>query len=547
MITPSDKFAITGNIVDIFRTEVYPAEIVISGQNIESIRRSNVKFSDFILPGLIDSHIHIESSMLTPSGFASLAVRHGTVAVVADPHEIANVAGSEGVIFMIENGKTVPFKFFFGAPSCVPATDFESAGGRIGPEEIEKLLMRDDIYFLSEMMNFPGVVSKERDIMHKIAAARKLSKPVDGHAPGLSGKNLKLYIGAGISTDHECVTLHEAEEKISGGMKIQIREGSAAKGFDLLCNLIDRFPDKVMLCTDDMHPDDLIKGHITSLLSRGIKKGLDLFNLIKASSLNIALHYNLPVGMLRAGDFADMVIVKDLEDFNVRQTYVNGEKVFDEGNVMFEPRPAKLSRKFRAGHVSPHQLRLVADADNIRIIEARDGELTTGSKIIRASIEDGCAIADPGRDICKIVVINRYKRNKPSVGFISGFGLKKGAIASSVAHDSHNIIAVGVNDTEISDAINLILEQGGGLAAVSENKKILLKLEIAGLMTNRNGKVVAQEYSEIENFARSLGSSLKAPFMSLSFMALLVIPELKIGDRGLFDVNSFGFTPVFVK
>lgn len=530
-----------------FDRSIYPAEITVSENKIESIRKTSGNYSRFILPPLVDSHIHIESSMLTPSGFAGLAVRHGTVAVVSDPHEIANVVGVEGVDFMIKNGNSVPLKFFFGVPSCVPATEFESAGGRIESGEVGELLKRDDIYFLSEMMNFPGVLQNDSQIMQKIEYARKYKKPVDGHAPGLTGKELTRYVKAGISTDHEIVTLQEAEEKIAQGMIIQIREGSAAKSFDLFSELIDRFPEMVMLCSDDLHPDDLIEGHINKLLARGVKKGCDIFNLIRSASINPVIHYNLPVGMLRENDFADFVVLKDLDNFEVLETYINGERAFGGGEVLFEIMPVKLNKRFREQHITSGELVIPATGSDILVIQARDGELNTGSLVMPATIIDGYAVSDIQRDLCKIVVVNRYENKEPVAGFITGFGLKEGSIAGSVAHDSHNIIAIGVNDDDISSAVNLVMEMGGGLAAVSGHEKMKLQLEIGGLMTARDGYDVAREYKEIDRFAKRLGSTLHAPFMSMSFMALLVIPELKIGDKGLFNVNNFSFTPLFVK
>jgi adenine deaminase len=540
------KKIIRGNLVDVFNKVIYPAEITIADNKIESIRDVQERLPNYILPGLIDSHIHIESSMLTPARFSELAVRHGTVGVVSDPHEIANVIGVEGVALMIENGKGAPLKFFFGAPSCVPATEFETAGGRIDLPDIEKLLQRDDIYFLSEVMNFPDVINGEKEIINKINCACKYSKPVDGHAPGLVGKELKTYIEAGITTDHECIDLKEAEEKIKSGMRIQIREGSAAKGFNIFSGLIERFPDMVMLCSDDLHPDELVNGHINRLLSRGIKSGIDLFKMIRSATLNPVLHYDLPVGLLREGDYADMIIVKDLIDFDILETYIDGEVVFSHGTVLFNSSEIHLENTFRNEHIKASDLELIATERKIKVIEAIDKELFTRCKITEAKIQDQFAVSDPERDICKIVVLNRYRNNRPAVGFISGFGLKRGAIAGSVAHDSHNIIAIGVDDSEIALAINSILEMQGGLAAVDSETRKELRLEIAGLMTNRDGMDVASEYREIENFAKSLGSKLSSPFMTMSFMALLVIPELKIGDKGLFDVNNFNFTPVFV-
>ncbi len=541
------RSVIKGNVVDAFRNRIFPAEIEFSDGKIKQIVEVSEKFPCYILPGFIDSHIHIESSMLAPAGFARFAVRHGTVAVLADPHEIANVAGLDGIDYMIENGETVPLKYFFGAPSCVPATEFESSGARLDSMDVRNLLKRGDIYFLSEMMNFPGVINGDDSVIKKIIAAHELNKPVDGHAPGLTGQNLIKYISAGITTDHECVTMQEAVEKIEAGMKIQIREGSAARSFDLFCGLIDRFPDSVMLCSDDMHPDDLLEGHMNKMLARGMKNGINIYNLVRAATVNPALHYNLPVGLLREGDYADLVVVKDLNNFEVLETCINGKTVYREGEVLFEGKYKKFEKIFRSNYIRPQEIKIIAAGRKIRIIDVRDGELYTGEIIDHATIRNGFAVADPERDICKIVVVNKYQDNQVSAGFISGFGLIKGAIAGSVAHDSHNIIAVGTDDNEIADAVNTVLDMGGGLSAVSSGKKLKLQLEIAGLMTNEEGDLVAHKYKELDEYAKELGSRLTAPFMTLSFMSLLVIPELKIGDRGLFDVNKFSFTSLFAE
>lgn len=538
---------IEGNLVDIFRNSIYPADISVSNGKIISIKKCKGPYSAYILPGLIDSHVHIESSMLTPAGFAELGVRHGTVAVVSDPHEIANVTGLDGINFMIENGNSVPLKFFFGAPSCVPATDYESSGARISSKGIKKLLQRNEIYFLSEMMNYPGVIGGDKDVLKKIEFAKKTNKPVDGHAPGLIGDELKKYIRSGISTDHECINLSEAEEKISAGMKIQIREGSAAKGFDIFYKLIDMYPESVMLCTDDIHPDDLVRGHINCFLARGVKKGVNIFNLVRAASLNPILHYKLPVGLLREGEHADFIVVKDLVRFETIETFINGEKVFGNNSVLFERSIKEIRGKFINRHLREVDIVVDAKGNEIRVIKVNDGDLYTESKIFKTKVLNGRAISDTTRDICKIIVVNRYKNTRPAVGFINGFGLKKGAIAGSIAHDSHNIIAVGVEDNDILEAVNAIIDLQGGLAVASQGMKKCMQLEIGGLMTNQDGVSVSHKYTELDNFAKKLGSKLTAPFMSLSFMSLLVIPELKIGDQGLFDVNRFGFTSVFVK
>jgi len=536
---------ICGNLVDVFSRRIFPAEVEIRDERIRRITKIRGNMKSFILPGLIDSHIHIESSMLSPAGFSALAVRHGTVAVVSDPHEIANVAGVKGINYMIRSGDSVPLKFYFGAPSCVPATDIEESGAVLDSKQIAELLKRDDLYFLSEIMNFPGVINSSKSVLDKIKIAHKLGKPVDGHAPGLRGHDLDKYINAGITTDHECINLDEAEEKISKGMKIQIREGSAAKGFDLFYKLIDKYPDFVMLCSDDKHPDDLIKGHINELLARGVRNNIDVFNLIRAATVNPAFHYKLPVGLLREGDPADMIVVDNIEDFRVKETYINGNKIYDEGKILYKSKPVKFNYRFQTKIIQNTDIKISNEGGKIRVIEANDGQLFTGSLIVKPKVEGRTVVADPARDICKIVVVNKYKTSKPSIGFITGFGLKKGAIAGSVAHDNHNIIAVGVDDDDLVKSINKVIEMQGGLAVTSGKITKKLQLEIAGLMSNMDGEEVALRYLELDNYAKNLGSSLSAPFMTLSFMSLLVIPELKICNNGLFDVNQFKITSLF--
>jgi adenine deaminase len=412
------KLKVKGNLVDVFREEIYPAEVTIKGKRIESIRRIDESPDRFILPGFVDSHVHIESSMLTPSGFARLAVKFGTVAVVSDPHEIANVSGIEGINFMIQNSNTVPVKFYFGAPSCVPATIFEHAGATIDSEEVRKLVMREDIYFLSEVMNFPGVIADDPGIIKKIRYTLDNFKPVDGHAPGLIGKDLIKYVNAGISTDHECISLPEAEEKIAAGMKIQIREGSAAKGFEIFYPLIDRYPDFVMLCTDDIHPDDLVQGHINKMVLRGSRLGINIYNLIRAACVNPVLHYNLPVGILREGDYADMIVVQDLKSFDIISTYINGVKIFDKGEVLFHGENKRLLQNFRADHIYREELKIEGSSKRMKVITVKDGELHTGTRIVIPTIVNDCVVSDTDRDILKIVVVNKYITQKPAIGFV---------------------------------------------------------------------------------------------------------------------------------
>ena len=591
------SFTITGNLVDVLHQKILPAALIIDKEKIVSVTpMPELKSTHYILPGFIDAHIHIESSMLVPSEFARVAVTHGTVATVSDPHEIANVCGMEGVDFMINNGNGVPFKFYFGAPSCVPATNFETAGASLDVDDINKLMSREEILYLSEMMNFPGVLHNDKAVMQKIAAAKKFNKPVDGHAPGLKGEAAEKYIKAGITTDHECFTKEEALDKLKYGMKIIIREGSAAKNFDALIELLHDYPEKIMFCSDDKHPDSLVEGHINQLCARAVAKGIDIFKVLKAASVNPVQHYNLKVGLLKPNDFADLIVVKDLQNFEVLQTYINGRLVAEKGKTLIERNytsEVRAVNNFNCQKKEPEDFKLdgmnANDMDHsswfrvneekrldIPVIGALDGQLITnklfasvkGEEELSSNVED---------DILKIVVVNRYNDAPVAKAFIKNFGLKKGAIASSVAHDSHNIVAVGVDDESLCKAVNLIIENKGGVSCVepirsteeafvsttqslqvdeTQNhsglwrsevlpsggfKCIILPLPIAGLMSDEDGYVVAEKYSAIDKAAKELGSTLSAPYMTLSFMALLVIPHLKLSDKGLFDGDEFKF------
>jgi adenine deaminase len=483
--------------------------------------------------------------MLVPSHFAVAAVRHGTIAVVADPHEIANVLGREGVEFMLDNAANVPMKMIFGAPSCVPATSSESAGARIGSADIRDMLAKGRVKFLAEMMNFPGVIYDDGEVHAKLEAARSAGVPVDGHAPGLTGEELKKYIAAGITTDHECTSIEEALEKISGGMKILIREGSAAKNLETLAPLLNYYPDDVMLCTDDLHPETLAKGHMNKLVARLISMGYDLFNVIRAASSNTYRHYRINAGQLRPGEPADFIITDDPARMNIIQTWIDGQCVYDEGRTLFAPGEVQKVNKFKCTRLLQDEIRIINEGEKINVIVARNGELLTDSEIVRTG-DEPFVMPDTDNDILKIVVKERYNDKPPAVAFIKGFGLKKGAIASSVAHDSHNIIAVGTNDRDLVAAINLIVDAGGGMSVVSEDGEAILKLPVAGIMSDMPVTAMAARYETLSETAKSLGCRLDAPFMTLSFMALLVIPKLKISDRGLFDGIAFRHIPLFV-
>ncbi|MFK8007521.1 MAG: adenine deaminase [Saprospiraceae bacterium] len=538
---------ISANIVDIPNHQIYFGEVTFENGKITSIEKKEGESNLFLLPGFVDAHVHIESSMLVPSEFARIAVTHGTVATVSDPHEIANVMGIEGVYFMIKNGKQVPLKFNFGAPSCVPATSFETAGAVIGVDGIEEMMQNPDIKYLAEMMNYPGVLFEDPEVMAKIETAKKYGKPIDGHAPGLMGEEAKKYISAGISTDHECFTYEEALGKLDLGMKILIREGSAAKNFEALIDLLPKHADRMMFCSDDKHPDDLIEGHINQLAARAVAKGCNIFDVLQAACINPVEHYNLDVGQMKVGDDADFILVHDLKNFKVKATYINGVLVSENGKSFFESVETEIINNFFTDKKSPIDFQLEAKSDQIQVIKAIDGEIVTESFLASPKIENGFAISDLENDNLKMTVVNRYENKTPSIAFINNFNLKEGAIASCVGHDSHNIIAVGTDDESLCRAVNLIIENQGGISAVSAKEEKVLPLPIAGIMTNADGYETAKAYSEIDFFVKNkLGCTLTAPFMTLSFMALLVIPRLKLSDKGLFDGKEFKFIQVFL-
>lgn len=532
---------IEANYVDIRHREIYPARIVIEEGTVSAVTKIGTPCSTYLLPGFIDAHIHIESSMLPPSEFARLASRHGTVATVSDPHEIANVLGIEGVDFMLENAETVPFKFYFGASPCVPATPFETSGAALGVEAVEALLARPRIKYLSEVMNFPGVIGGDPEMLAKIAAARALGKPVDGHAPGLRGNDLKRYIDAGITTDHEAFSYEEGLEKVQNGMKIMIREGSAAKNFEALAPLIEEYADRLMFCSDDRHPNDLLREHIDALVRRAVAKGYDLFDVLRIACLNPVAHYGLDVGTLRPGERADFIEVDNLEDFTVLRTVVGGRTVAEHGRTLIPSVALPEPNNFHTGKKRAEDFALPF-CENVEVIQAVDHELVTHERIVSLKNAPAHRVGDPEHDILKIAVVNRYADAPPAVAYVNGFGLIAGAIASSVAHDSHNIIAVGTSDEAIAEAVNRIIDARGGICAVDGTHKQLLPLRIAGIMSAGDGFEVAAQYEAIDRFAKeTLGSTLDAPFMTLSFMALLVIPELKLSDKGLFDGRTFHF------
>jgi len=536
---------IRAKLIDINSHTFVPVEISLSrGKIVEITKKEAAQGAPYLLPGFIDAHIHIESSMLIPSEFARLAVIHGTVATVSDPHEIANVLGHEGVFYMLENAAKTAFKFFFGAPSCVPATAFETAGATLGPAAVEKLLQHPEIWYLAEMMNWPGVLHGDQEVMEKIAIAKKLGKPIDGHAPGLKGEQAAAYAQAGITTDHECFTAEEALDKLNAGMKVIIREGSAARNFEALHPLIAEHFEQMMFCSDDKHPDELLQGHINQLVKRALAKGHDLFKVLQMACLNPIAHYQLPIGSLREGDPADFILIDKptAEDFKVLKTYISGDCVAETGRSKLPPVPAKAINQFKTGEVRAQDFYVRATSGDLQVIVAKDGELITEKAAFPPKVANGYLVSDTTNDLLKITVVNRYANAKPTVAFIKNFGLKKGAIASTVAHDSHNIIAVGVNDEDLARVVNALVAAKGGLAATDGEHVEVLPLPVAGLMSLESGWQVGAAYASLHKMAKDLGSKLRAPFMALSFMALLVIPSLKLSDKGLFDGESFQFT-----
>lgn len=538
-------FQTSGQIVDIVNSRIFKGTVFVENGKIINIIEDDNNNEQIIMPGLVDSHIHIESSLLVPTEFARLAVTHGTVATVSDPHEIANVLGIDGVKYMIETSKKSPMKFYFGAPSCVPATSFETSGAILDSKAVDELLSMNDIKYLGEMMNYPGVIFNDNEVVKKIESAKRHNKPIDGHAPLLSGDDLIKYCKSGITTDHECSNLQEAREKVALGMTIQIREGSAAKNFNALIPLIEEAPEKIMFCSDDMHPHELINGHINILVKKSISLGYNILDIIKAATLTPVKHYDLEVGLLQKNDPADFIIIDNFNDFNVLKTYIDGKLVAENNKSLIPETAVNAINNFEAEKVNTDDFKIFDKGKNIKIINAISGEILTEKIIGRPKSIDNYLVSDIDNDILKIAVINRYEKKKISLGFIKNFGLKKGAIASSVAHDSHNIVVIGCSDEEMAHAANMIINTKGGLAAWSRDKNICVPLPIAGLMTNNDGKKIAADYQALVTLSKEFGSELNDPFMTMGFMSLLVIPKLKLSDKGLFDCEKFELTTLY--
>jgi adenine deaminase len=537
---------LTSNLIDIVSKETYAAQITVTDGKITAIEKTSESPDTYILPGFIDAHVHIESSMLVPSEFARIAVQHGTVGTISDPHEIANVLGIPGVEFMIDNARQVPFHFYFGAPSCVPATNFETAGARIDADDIDKLLSRKEIVYLAEMMNFPGVIYNDEEVLKKLASAKRHQKPIDGHAPGLMGEEMKTYFNAGITTDHESFGYQEALEKLQHGVKIMIREGSAAKNFETLIPLLKDYPEQIMFCCDDKHPDNLLESHINDHVKRALNKGYDLYDVLRAASYNVIKHYNLPIGLLQVGDNADFIEIDTIKDFNILKTYISGELVAENGNSLITSVESPIVNNFHCSVKQLSDFKVKSESNTIRVIEALDGQLISNEIVTDSLTINGYAESNTEEDILKIAVVNRYHDAPVAIAFIKNIGLKTGAIASCVAHDCHNIVVVGTNDDDMCKAVNAIIKAKGGISLATKTEELVLELPIAGIMTNLSAEEAAAVYITLDKRAKELGSQLKSPYMTLSFMALLVIPELKLSDKGLFNGRKFEFTEVFI-
>ena len=544
---------IKGHIVDVVRREIYDGELVVEGERIVEVRRCELGDGvwSYLLPGFIDSHVHIESSMMVPRKFARIAAIHGTTGVIADPHEIGNVLGVEGVDYMIRSGREAQLNFCFGAPSCVPAVggDIETSGAVIGADDIEKLMERDDIGYLAEMMNYPGVLSGDKEVLRKIEAARRNGKPVDGHAPGLTGRQRDMYTATGISTDHECSTIEEGRSCINAGMKVIIREGSAAKDYERLSPLIGESPNMVMLCTDDCHPDDFVRGHINSIVKRAIADGYDLWDILQVACVNPQKHYNQHWGLLQAGDPATYIMVDSLnQHFRVESTVIRGQEVFNyNASLPSEISPkgdedvyTQFPNRFMAKPITAADISIdIKSGDTVHVILASDGSLLTQHEKILLTGNPLTDMRYPWNEVQKIVVYNRYEPDaKPVVGLIRGFGIKCGAIAGSVAHDCHNIVAVGSNDEYLVRAINRVIEMKGGQVVVGPDEMLDIPLPIAGLMAPMSGHEIAFRTLLLHEMVRTIGCPMKSPFITMAFMCLPVIPEIKITDKHLMDTKT---------
>lgn len=546
--------AVFGHIVDVVNRRIFDGEIDFKEGKIIAIREAQVPSNArYILPGFYDSHIHIESTLLTPEHYARKAVEQGTIGVIADPHEIANVLGRKGVEYMMQSGNKVHFHFHWGAPSCVPATPFETSGAALNSQDLAEILELKNVYGLGEMMNIPGVLNRDPETMARIEAAISRGKPVDGHAPQLMGDALKLYCEAGIKTDHECTTLAQARARIKQGMYVQVREGSAACDLDTLAPIISEAPDHVMLCSDDKYPDEISNGYINEMCRRAVHRGIDVFDVLTAACVTPVRYYKLPHGLLQLGDPADFIMVDNLREFNLSETWIDGVQVVADGifteSLIIDKSPIDTNypNHFLAKKISIDDLHIPPEEGQLKVISTTEGSLQTKQILAEAKVENGNVVSDTEHDILKAVCLSRHSEAKPAIGFIHGFGLKLGAIASTIGHDSHNIIAIGATDEAIVKVVNALIDMKGGLIVYDENELNELMLPIAGLMSYRNGDKVSKRHIQLKSVASRIGCKYKAPFMTLAFMALPVIPELKLTDKGLFDTTNFEPTSLWKK
>jgi adenine deaminase len=545
-----------GRIVNVFSGEIYRADVAIHKGTIAGLgeykgKKSIDVASKLILPGLIDSHVHLESSMLTPAEFAKAVLPNGTTAVVADPHEIANVLGEKGITYILKASEDLPLDFYFMLPSCVPATPLETSGARLKTADLLPFLKHGRVLGLAEMMNYPGVLSGDAEVLQKLRSFS--GQIIDGHAPGLSGKDLSAYVGTGITSDHECTSADEAREKMRLGMTIFIREGSAAKDMEALLPAVTVANSRFFcFATDDFQPGDLKNGSINELVKKAIRLGLDPMTAVRMATINPARHFGLKrKGAVLPGYDADLVIIDSFDDFGVVMVFKQGKLVAKSDTCVI---PCKSShheqtkRTVRIRPITEQDIRIKAKTGHARVIELIPDQIETKHSVLPVSAQSGFVFSDTERDILKLMVIERHKATgNIGLGLVKGFGLRSGAIAGTVAHDSHNIIAAGVSDDDILVAVSEIRKLQGGLVVV-HNKKVLaeIPLPVAGLMSDKPLSYVVEKLSEIEVAVKELGVKIKHPFGILSFLALPVIPELKLTDKGLVDVNQFKFVDLFV-
>jgi adenine deaminase len=560
--SPADLVLKKGRVVNVFTGDMQERDVAISDGVIAGLgpdyhgREEIDAEGKWIVPGLIDGHLHIESSMLVPSRLAAALMVNGTTAIVSDPHEIANVLGIEGICFMLEDSRSIPFDIFFMAPSCVPATCLETAGANLSASDLLELKNEPLILGLAEMMNFPGVLMGDEQVLEKIASFK--DRTVDGHCPSLSGRNLQAYITAGIRSDHETTVISEGLEKVENGMMLMIREGTSARNLEELLPLVNNNNSRrFCFVSDDLHAEDIRqRGHLNFVLKKAVNLGLDPVTAIQMVTLNPAEYFGLKDrGAIAPGYRADLAVFKDLKDFEIFSVYKDGRMVVDKGELIGFPLnktaiPPGQPKPLNIGPLTQDSFRIPHADGKARVIELIPGQIKTRMSYEKVKSEDGWVVPDIKSDILKLCVVERHMASgNIGLGLVRGFGLKHGAIASSVAHDSHNLIVVGVSDRAIFTAVEIVRDMGGGLAAVQDDGKVIAQvpLGIAGLMSWQPLNTLVKQLKTIENAASDLGCTLEEPFMALSFLALPVIPELKLTDMGLVDVNRFEIVPLFLE